>query len=127
MQQVNELGYTVANANKESGLIKAQKESSGVIDEAITGTHNFRVLSITIFEEADSENTQMRITASQREEGILSGAFGGGEESGNAPDEETEKAAKQILETCTGVEAEDQVEDADQGGDSDGPVTYTST
>lgn len=127
MAKVNELGYTVANADRGAGLIRAQKESSGVVDEVVSGTHNFRVLTISIYEETESGNTQMRITASQREEGILDGAFSGGEESGQAPDDETKQAAREILNACT--EARAGAEAGDDGKDepgSGGPVIYTA-
>lgn len=108
MQFLNESGYTVKNADKESGIVQARQESSGLVEEAFTGERTWQVISVSIFEGASEESNEaeqrMNVTAAQASQGVFADALGTGSiEEGGTPSDETKKDAKNLIEECGGT------------------------
>lgn len=107
MEFVNEQGYTVQNADKESGIIQARRESSGLVAEALSGERTWQVLSISIFEgssKGDEPAQRMNVTAAKATQGVLANAFGTGSiEEGGTPTDETKQDAQNLIEECGGT------------------------
>lgn len=68
LQQVNMAGYTVQDANREAGFIRAEKQASGFFTEVLTGATFFDQLTVSVFEDVATKATRMRVTVSGIEE-----------------------------------------------------------
>lgn len=94
--KVNEMGYTVTNTNKEAGFITADKQTSGLGTQLLTGAKYHTRLTVSIFG-ADSASRKMRVTAAKIEErtNLLTSSS-----TGVAPDARAKGDAQNVLVAC---------------------------
>jgi hypothetical protein len=99
LRQLNQLGYTVTNAEKGAGLIVAERQTSGAVSEALTGQKSQDRLTVSIFPAADTSQTTLRVTAA----GVAEKAqlFGAASKSGTAPSDHGTADAKAVIRACS--------------------------
>ena len=108
LAKLNEIGYTITNANKDAGFIAADRQTTGAVMEFLGGKKYHDELTVSVFD-AGGGNRKLRVTAAQTEEnaGYM---FGKASASGIAPSKSGKADANTILAAC-----------------SQGPVTTAST
>jgi len=65
LRKVNELGYTITNANKDAGFITADKVTSSVAEHLFTNSEVFDRLTVSIFDAADGKGRTIRATSAK--------------------------------------------------------------
>ena len=65
LRKVNELGYTITNANKEAGFITADKVTSSVAERLITSSDVYDRLTVSIFDAPDGKGRTIRATSAK--------------------------------------------------------------
>jgi hypothetical protein len=91
------LGYTVANTNRESGLIVAERQASGLGTALLTGKKYFDQMTVLAFEN-DGQPT-VRVTVGRAQESAA--LFGNMSRSNaNKPSDEAMGHARTLLEAC---------------------------
>lgn len=63
LRKVNELGYTVKDANRDAGFITADKQTTGALRKALMGNEDHDQLTVSVFDDAESQKRKMRVTA----------------------------------------------------------------
>ncbi len=100
LRKINELGYTVTNADKGAGLILADHQTSSGVGEFMSGKKYRDVLTVSIFDAADSAaGRNLRVTASQSTEATWA-LFGNASKSQTAPSESGKADAAALLHAC---------------------------
>ena len=97
MRQVNALGYTVANADRDAGLIVASKQTSGLGTAIFTGKEYHDQLSVVVFE-ADANRTSIRVTAATSTQNAIN--FGAASNSNAKPSDKVKQDAQTLLQAC---------------------------
>lgn len=99
LRMVNQLGFSVVNADREAGFINAERQTSGGAEVFLTGIKELDQLRISTYEDALSETTEIRVTAGQ---GTASAhAFSDvSETTMSAPSDSGREAARTILVAC---------------------------
>jgi hypothetical protein len=98
VRQLNILGYTVEGGDRETGFVRARKQTSGLGTALLTGKNYHDVLTAAVFEDPTSGQTTLRITAARAEENAI-GMFGGNER-GIAPSDAGKADANALLREC---------------------------
>jgi hypothetical protein len=100
LSKLNELGYTLANTNKDAGFIQANRQTSTGVSEFLNSRKSFDQLTVAIFDAAPGSKT-MRVTAAtaQQKAGTM---FGKSSETGTAPSTTAKTHANAVLATCAG-------------------------
>jgi len=65
LRKVNELGYTITNANKDAGFITADKITSSVAEQLFTSSQLNDRLTVSIFDAADGKGRTIRATSAK--------------------------------------------------------------
>jgi hypothetical protein len=65
--QVNQLGFTVLDANKEAGFMRAERNVSEARN-VMVGLRYFEVLSISVYDDTDNGHSAMRVTAESQQQ-----------------------------------------------------------
>lgn len=100
LRQINEMGYTVTNADKGAGLIAAEHQTSSGVGEFMSGKKYRDVLTVSIFDAADStKGRRLRVTAAQTTEAALT-LFGNASKSQTAPSKSGKADAAALLHAC---------------------------
>ena len=100
MQQLSAMGYIVDDLDRESGFIRARKQTSGTARFLFAGEAKHSALIVSIFEEVGGDGQVMRVTAGTITEDTW--GIGRGAESMGTPSMDTTNEAQQILVECTG-------------------------
>lgn len=98
MQQLNMLGYTVEDADRDAGFIRGRKQTSGLGTVLFTGKNYHDVLTVAVFQDPSTKESTLRVTAAQVQEQAL-GLFGGNEQ-GMAPSDSGKGDATNLLSRC---------------------------
>jgi hypothetical protein len=97
IREVTTLGYTVANTNRESGLIVAERQASGLGTALLTGKKYFDQMTVLAFE--NDGQTTVRVTVGRAQESAA--LFGNMSRSNaNKPSDEAMGHARTLLEAC---------------------------
>jgi hypothetical protein len=62
MRQVNELGYVVADADREAGFIRADRDHTGLGDALLGGVEKYDQLTVTVYPREDGR-TLVRVVS----------------------------------------------------------------
>jgi len=105
--QLNILGYTVEDGNKDTGFVRGRKQTSGLGTQLITGNTHHDVLTASAFDNPATGETNLKVTVTRiadKDASVGWTANEGPEEGENvlAPSE-TGKADAQALLTNCGV------------------------
>lgn len=98
LRKINEMGFTVANTDRQAGFITAEKQTSGLGTALLTGKKYQDQLTVSIFDNAGSASRTIRVTAAQTNENAI--AFGSASRTGVAPSDTGKKAAQELLTVC---------------------------
>lgn len=99
LRQVNGLGYTVQNADRDAGFITAEKKASGLGTAILTGKEYYDVVTVSIFDSSDTERT-IRVTAARAEQGAVNLFGDASRSSGQKPSDEGRADARKVLDIC---------------------------
>ena len=99
MGHLNVAGYTIIDANKEAGFIKAEKKTSGVGRVLMTGQNLFDQMTISVFEDPSNHQTTLRATAATMTERSM--GWGAGSRNITDPAPQLETDANALLKACT--------------------------
>lgn len=99
MGHLNVAGYTIMDANKEAGFIKAEKKTSGVGRVVMTGQNLFDQMTVAVFEDPSSRKTTLRVTAATMSERAM--GWGAGSRNVTDPAPQLEIDANSLLAACT--------------------------
>lgn len=97
LRQVNQLGYTVVNTDREAGFITGEKRTSGMGTAILTGQNYSSQVTISVFDAENGRRT-MRVTAGQTSESAL--GFGAASRTVIAPSDTGKADAMTILTAC---------------------------
>ena len=104
VQQLNGLGYTVDDANKDAGFVRGTKDTTQGASRLLSGNSYKDLLTVSVFEDPTSHETRIRATAARLKKtgiGLLSGnVFSSGKEQGIDPSEEGTSDANVLLKAC---------------------------
>lgn len=100
LSKINQLGYTIANTNKDAGFIQASRQTSSGIGEVISGAKTFDYLTVAVFDAAGGAKT-LRVTASSGQQKANT-FFGKASETGGAPSKNAKSHAAALLASCAG-------------------------
>jgi hypothetical protein len=96
LREVNELGYTVTNTNKEAGFIAATKETTPGFNRFLGNAETHDQLTISIYGDSAS-GRHIRATAGSVKKTT---ALLGQSTNGQSPSKEGVFAATEVLRTC---------------------------
>ncbi|MEE8551499.1 MAG: hypothetical protein V3T08_09640 [Gemmatimonadota bacterium] len=120
MQELASMNYVIDDVDRESGYIRARKQTSGTARFLFAGEAKHSALIITVFEAINSGEQMLRVTAGVITEDTW--GIGRGAESMGSPSEETTAEAQALLATCAGsagvIEAAEEQRSADTGDPS---------
>ncbi len=105
LRSFNELGFAVANADREAGFITGERQTSGLGTAILTGKTYFDHITISIFDDSDGGRT-MRVTAGSANQSAI--GFGNASRTLQAPQASAKEAANAILEACSTGEIVEQ-------------------
>lgn len=97
LRKLNELGYTVTNANKEAGFIAGDKQTSGIGTQLLTGQQYHDQLTVSIFDAAAGAGRKIRATSGKIAQS--SNIFGSSQK-GVAPSDKGKADANDLLLAC---------------------------
>lgn len=103
VQQLNVLGYTMEDADRDAGFGRARKQRTGAGTAILTGSNYHDVITFSVFEDPSTGTKTLRVTAAQVAETAF--GFGAGNETGVAPSEVGKNDATRILDNCGAEEA----------------------
>lgn len=98
LREMNRLGYTVRDADRDAGFVTGQKQTSGLGTALLTGKNFHDVLTVSIFDSGDSDERTIRVTAAQMQENAI--AFGSASQTGTSPSSSGKADAQTILMNC---------------------------
>lgn len=98
MGHLNVAGYTVVDANKDAGFIRAEKKTSGVGRVVMVGKNLFDQMTVSVFEDPSSKQTTLRVTAATMSEQAY--GWGAGSRNITDPAPKLESDANAILAAC---------------------------
>ena len=101
MQQLAAMNYTVDDVDRESGWVRARKQTSGATRDFLTGEAKHGILVVTIID-AEGNGQMIRVTAGEITEDVF--GIGRGAETVRAPSDETRRDARSLLIECAGSE-----------------------
>ena len=101
VQQLNLLGYTLEDANREAAFARGRKQTSGLGTVLLTGKNYHDVLTVSAFTNPTTNESTLRVTAARMEEQAL-GLFGG-QQRGIAPSDSGKADANAVLAQCGAV------------------------
>ncbi|MEJ2503665.1 MAG: hypothetical protein P8177_10215 [Gemmatimonadota bacterium] len=94
LRQVNELGFTVVDADRASGFLVAEKQTTGALETFFGDAHEFDRLTVSIYDDGADGRT-LRVTAGEV-------SRGGEEASGSeSPEASGIEAAQAVLRACS--------------------------
>jgi hypothetical protein len=96
MRQLTQLGYTVQDADRGAGFIRAEKQTSGLGTALLVGQHMFDQISVTVLE--SSEGALLRIAAGSANQQAL--GFNQGSRNVRAPSTAVKKDGEHIMSQC---------------------------
>jgi hypothetical protein len=99
LRQFNQLGFSIANADREAGFITGEKQTSGLGMALLANQTTFDHITVSIFEDGSAGHT-MRVTAGSMNQRVMGLGAGAGSRNPNAPQESAKEAARQILRAC---------------------------
>jgi hypothetical protein len=76
LAQLNIMGYTIEDGNKDAGFIRASKQTSGLGTQILTGSAYHDLLTATTFTNPATDETNLRVVASRiadQDIGLLGG------------------------------------------------------
>ena len=104
--QLNILGYTIEDGNKDAGFVRGRKQTSGLCTQLFTGASHHELLTATAFDDPATGNTNLRVVAARVADQDTSplGALGDESpeqgESAIAPSEVGKADARVLLANC---------------------------
>ncbi len=109
--QINMLGYTIEDGNRDAGFIRARKHVSGLARELFMGNVLYDLLTVGVFSDGRSGTDNMRITVSRTSDEDISLTTLGSDDPASGtrlvgPSEQGKNDARTILQNC-GVAAVD--------------------
>jgi hypothetical protein len=102
LQQVNQLGYTVVNADRPAGLIQAEKDVAGAGMELLTGENYWVLLTVSVYENQSTKDTQMKVTVARAKESISGIAQGQRTSGGMSTKQQDRDDAMMVVNECGG-------------------------
>jgi hypothetical protein len=72
-RKINELGFTVENADRDAGFLRASRQTSGLGTAILVNRKYHDQLTIAIFESGDGTTQTIRVTAAQGEQAAMGG------------------------------------------------------
>jgi hypothetical protein len=96
---LNAQGYTVLDANKEAGFIRAEKKTSGLGRALMVGQNLFDQMTISIFQDPATRQTTLRVTAATMSERAM--GWGAGSRNVTDPSPALEADAHRVLDACS--------------------------
>jgi hypothetical protein len=102
---VNSLGYTVVDANRDAGFLRAEKKTSGagtMVSVALlgAGANKYDAMTVAVYGDPKSSLTQLKITSSTMNEPMS--LFGAGRRTDGQPSPALVADTKTILSACGG-------------------------
>ncbi|HEX2201664.1 MAG TPA: hypothetical protein VHG91_00125 [Longimicrobium sp.] len=97
MREVNELGYTVADADRGAGFLRAERDRTSLGDALLGGVQRFDQLTLTVFPREDRRTVLRVVTDGYEVE--ARGENRGGRVSG-VPSPRADEDARAILSAC---------------------------
>jgi hypothetical protein len=97
LRQVNQMGYTVTNTDRDAGFITGEKQTSGLGTALLTGQQYHDLLTVSVFDGSDGKRT-MRVTAGQTQQSAV--GFGAASRTQVAPKDSGKRDAMSILTAC---------------------------
>lgn len=105
VRKINELGYTMTGGDRDAGFASAEKQTSGLGTQLLSGRKYFDQIVVSIFDGDGSGSTTIRVTAGQGES--TAGLFAKSSRSDmNKPSDSGRAAAQEIIGACGGVGAD---------------------
>jgi hypothetical protein len=113
LRRINELGFTLVDADRASAFLVAEKQTTGALETFLGDAHEFDRITVSIYGDGQGGRT-MRVTAGEV-------ARGGEKASGSeSPEPSGIEAARAVLQACTTGEIREQ-------GRAEGGTTYDAT
>lgn len=95
---LNQSGFTLSSASKESGFLKAERKISGIGRVIMVGASLFDVVTASVYADPTTKQTTLRITADSVNE--REGLFAAGHRTSSHPREELVTQVNAILAKC---------------------------
>ncbi len=121
--ELNIMGYTIEDGNRDSGFVRGRKQTSGLGTQIFVGESHHEVLTATVYDDPRTGETTLRVVASRVSDEDTSslGGFGGGGpaegESAIAPSDVGKGDARNLLRACGVDRVIGPVSDAEDGAD----------
>jgi hypothetical protein len=103
IRNVNRLGFTVVDADRGAGFIRAEKDVAGAGTELLTGENYWVLLTVAVYESQDPSATEVKVTVARAKEGISGETQGQRTTGGMATKSEDREAAQEIVNRCAGA------------------------
>jgi hypothetical protein len=100
-REVNEMGFTVVDADRSSGFLVAEKQTTGALETLFGSPHEFDRLTVTVYDDGIGGQT-MRVTAGQSTRPVEPG------DGSESPTPTARQAAQQLLQACSTGEIREQ-------------------
>lgn len=107
MRELARLEYTVENTDRESGFIRARKQTSGLGTSLFLGQNHHSAMTIAVFEDPEIGRSTFRVTVGKITEDTW--GWGQGSESLGTPTPEGEAEARDLIAACAPDTGELQV------------------
>ena len=103
--QLNIMGYTIEDGNKDTGFVRGRKQTSGLGTQIFTGNTHHDVLTAAVFDNPATGETNLRVTATRIADQDVSVGWTASEgpEEGEevlAPSESGKSDAQALLTNC---------------------------
>jgi hypothetical protein len=95
---LNQAGFTLDSASKESGFLKAERKVSGIGRVLMVGASLFDVVTASVYSDPTTKQTTLRITADSVNE--REGLFAAGHRTSSHPRQELVEEVSRVLSTC---------------------------
>jgi hypothetical protein len=98
MRELARLEYTVEDTDRESGFVRARKQTSGLGTNLFLGQNHHSAMTIAVFEDPELERSTLRVTVGKITEDTW--GWGQGSESLGTPSPTAEAEARELIAAC---------------------------